>query len=152
MKTRYASIAAALMLAIGASAAWGETLWVKSATADLREGKGAIFPSVATIAKGQQVTVVSRDGKWVQVQAAGKTGWVFETALSSTMVGGDINLMPSAAADMSTGAASRGLAPDAEAYASSRRMSKQPLQNLVDLRKTISPQEWVAFAAPVTKK
>src|SRR5437868_15353194 len=108
-------IATTLALAI-TSTALAESLWVKSATADLREGKGAVYPSVATVSKGQEVTVVSRDGKWVQVSAAGKTGWVFESALSTSKVNGDMNLMPGAAAEMSTGIAARGLQPGAESY------------------------------------
>jgi uncharacterized protein YraI len=151
MKARHLSIATLLMLAIGASSAWGETLWVKSTTVDLREGKGAVFPSVTTVAKGQQVTVVSRDGKWVQVQSGGKTGWVYETALSSTAVTGDVKLMPGAAGDMSTGIAARGLQPGAEAYVKTKGMSKAALEQLIALRKNISGQEWVAFAAPVKK-
>jgi uncharacterized protein YraI len=151
MNTRYVSIATILMLAISAPAAFGESLWVKSPTADLREGKGAVYPSLATVAKGQEVTVLSRDGKWVQVQTAGKTGWVYETALSTSKVGGDVNLLPGATADMSTGIAARGLQPGAETYVQSRGLSKAALEQLIALRKNISPQEWVAFAQPVKK-
>jgi uncharacterized protein YraI len=149
MNVRHAGIATVLMLAVGASSAWAESMWVKSATVDLREGKGAVYPSVTTVAKGQEVTVVSRDGKWVQVEAAGKRGWVYETALSSSKVGGDMNFMPGASAEMSTGVAARGLQPGAESYVQSRRLSKAPLEQLLQIRKNISPQEWVSFAGPV---
>jgi len=143
-------IATALALAI-TSTALAESLWVKSATTDLREGKVAVYPSVATVSKGQEVTVVSRDGKWVQVSAAGKTGWVFESALSATKVGGDLTLTPGATAEMSTGIAARGLQPGAETYVQSRNLSKAPLEQLIALRKSIGPQEWVTFSAQVKR-
>jgi uncharacterized protein YraI len=149
MKTRHWGIATVLLLAVGASTAWAESAWVKSATVDVREGKGAVYPSVMTVAKGQELTVVSRDGKWVQVQAGGKTGWVYETALSSSKVGGDVNFGGGATAEMGTGVAARGLQPGAESYVQSRHLSKAPLEQLIAIRTNISPQEWVTFAAPV---
>ena len=44
------------------------------------------------------VVLLAVTGCKVQVSAAGKTGWVFESALSATKVSGDMNLMPGAAA------------------------------------------------------
>ena len=150
MLTRNFSLAAAAIPTLSTSAL-AESLWVKSATADLREGKGAVYPSVATVSKGQELTVVSRDGKWVQVSTAGKTGWVFESALSTSKVNSDVVLVPGAAAEMSTGIAARGLQPGAESYVQSRNLSKAPLEQLIALRKNITPQEWTTFAAPVKR-
>ena len=84
-------------------------------------------------------------------ETAGKTGWVFDSALSSTKVNGEMNLMPGAAAEMSTGIAARGLQPGAESYVQSRNLTKAPLEQLIALRKNISPQEWTTFAAPVKR-
>jgi len=144
-------VAAALVLAAGAPATFAESLWVKSATADLHTGKGAVYPSAGTLTKGAEVTVVTRDSGWVQVTAAGKTGWLFEGSLSKDRVGGDVNLLPGATAEMGTGIAARGLQPGAEAYVSSRRIDKRPLEGLIALRKGIPPAEWVAFVQPVHK-
>ena len=45
-------MAAALMLSVSAGAAFGESLWVKAATLDLRREQGAVYPSVATMKRG----------------------------------------------------------------------------------------------------
>jgi len=148
---RATQLIAAAALALAASTSFAESLWVKNATVDLRTGKAAIYPSAGTLAKGTEVTVVSRDSGWVQVTAAGKTGWVFEGSLSADRVGGDINLNPGAAAQMSTASAARGLQPDAENYVQTKHLNKAPLENLIALRKGIPPEEWVAFVQPVHK-
>ena len=142
-------VVAAMVLAVSASTVFGESMWVKSATLDLHQGKGAVFPTVVTVAKGAEVTVVSRDGHWVEVTAAGKTGWVFDGSLSAQKVGGDMNFLPGASAEMGTGIAARGLQPGAETYVSARGMSKAGLEHLISLRKSIPPQEWVAFVGAV---
>jgi len=148
---RASQLIAAAALVMAASTSFGESLWVKSATVDLHTGKAAIYPSTGTLAKGTEVTVVSRDSGWVQVTAAGKTGWVFEGSLSKDRVGGDMNLTPGATAEMSTASAARGLQPDAEAYVQARHLDKGPLESLRALRKNIPPEEWVAFVQPVHK-
>jgi hypothetical protein len=146
MKTRDLYLATAVLLCVSAGAAFGESLWVKAATVDLRSGKGAVYPSVATMKKGQEVTVISRDGGWVQVSAANFTGWVFEGSLSKDKVGADFNLMPGATAEMGTGAAARGLQPGAEDYVKSHGVSKVPLEHLMTVRANIKPAEWAAFS------
>jgi len=146
---KQAALFALALSVFTASSAFAEDAWVKAATVEIRQDKGAIYPSVATAAKGTQVTVLQRDGHWVQVQTAGKTGWVFDGSLSSSKVNGDMNLMPGAAAQMSTGIASRGLQPGAESYVSSRGLSKAPLEHLIDLRKKIPPADWKTFIADV---
>ena len=148
---RVSQLIAAAALAVAATTSFGESLWVKSATVDLRTGKGAIYPSAGTLVKGTEVTVVARDSGWVQVTSAGKSGWVFEGSLSKDRVGGDVNLLPGATAEMSTASAARGLQPDAEAYVQAKHLDKGPLESLRALRKSIPPEEWVAFVQPVHK-
>jgi uncharacterized protein YraI len=145
-----AILTSALALGVAATA-FGESAWVKPATLDLHQGKGAVFPTVVTVPKGTELTVVSRDGHWVQVQAGSQTGWVFDGSISSSKVGGDVSLMPGANAEMGTGIAARGLEPGAEVYVSSRGLSKAPLDHLIALRKSIPPQEWVDFTKDVHK-
>lgn len=141
-------IAAALALTLAASstAAFAESVWVKAATVDVRENKGAVYPSLVTAPKGTELTVVKRDGQWIQVQTGGKTGWVFANAVSTSKVNADMNLMPGASAEMGTGIAARGLQPGAETYVSSRGLSKAGLEHLIAVRKSINPTEWTKFS------
>ena len=129
------------------AAANAESMWVKNASTDIRDGKGAVYPSLGTIQKGQEVTVLAHEGSWVQVQAGNTKGWVFSSALSASKVGGDLNFVPAgaAAANMNTGIAARGLQGDAEHYVSAKHLNKAPLESLIALRKSIQPAEYVAF-------
>ena len=107
---------AAVAVTITATAAFAESVWVKSESVEVRSGKGAVYPTVGTASKGQELQVVSRDGKWVQVQAGGTQGWVYETALSADKVnggGGFFGIQAGQAAQMNTAAAARGLRPEA---------------------------------------
>jgi uncharacterized protein YgiM (DUF1202 family) len=140
-------IVAAFTLALGASAAFAESLWVQSESVDLRTGKGAVYPTVGSAKKGQELTVVSRDGKWVQVQVAGVTGWVFQSALSAQKVsgGGSFDLKAGDTAQMGTAAAGRGLNPSADTYVASKNLDKRPLEWLIAFRKSIPPEQWEQF-------
>jgi uncharacterized protein YraI len=150
MNKRHLATALALACTLTAASAFGESMWVKSATVDVRSGKGAVYPATGKIVKGTEVTVVSRDSGWVQVTAGSLSGWVFEGSLSTSKVGEDVSF-GGANAQMSTAAAARGLQPDAEAYVSSRRMDKTALERLIALRKSIAPQEWDKFTVEVHK-
>jgi uncharacterized protein YraI len=148
MKYGTMCVMAAAALLIGAHAAAAETLWVRSESVDVLSGKGAIYPAVATVRKGQELTVVIRDGKWVQVQAGNTTGWVYENSLSAQKVsggGGMFTISPGTVAQVNTGAASRGFDESAEQYASNRRLSPAPLQHLVNVSRMIKPAEWEEF-------
>ena len=139
--------AGAVAVALLSASAHAESMWVKNATVEIRDGKGAVFPAVGTLQKGQEVTVLVRDGNWVQVQAGTVKGWAHTASLSAAKVSGEFSLLPpgAAAAQMNTGIAARGLQGDAEKYVSSRRLNKAPLENLIKLRKSIPPAEYLAF-------
>src|SRR5581483_5667763 len=69
---------------LGAGAlALAEDVTVDRDTVDIRSGKGSMFPSVAQVHKGDTLTVVSHEGKWLKVSTNGKEGWVFEDVLST---------------------------------------------------------------------
>lgn len=144
-------IFSALLALLLVTPAMAESVWVKAEVADIRQGKAAVYPAVGQVKKGQELSVLSHDGKWVQVQvpAGGPSGWINEVSVSSQKVGGDLLSMPpgAAAANMSTGIAARGLQGDAEAYVQARHLSKQPLEYLIALRKSIPPQEYEAFTS-----
>jgi uncharacterized protein YgiM (DUF1202 family) len=152
MNKRTVSLAAAALIAVTATICWADSLWVKSESVDIRAGKGAAYEKVGTAQKGQELNVVSRDGKWIQVQSGNVTGWVFESALSPQKVnggGGLIAIAPGTVAQMSESSASRGLNPMAEQYVASKRMDKRPLEGLITLRNSITGKEWEQFSAQV---
>lgn len=127
-----------------------ESLWVKSERVEIRSGKGAVFPVVGTAAKGAELNVVSREGKWIKVKVGEAEGYVYENALSASKVAGGNNLLAGVgaqAASMTTGSASKGLQPEAETYASAKGFSPAPLNNLIAACKAIDPKEWQAFTA-----
>jgi uncharacterized protein YraI len=151
-KSKIKNLLAPAMVLLATTVASAESVWVKNATVDVREGKGAVFPSLGVVQKGQELTVLSRDGNWVQVQSGSVKGWVSTTAISTAKVNGDFAIMPAgaAAANMNTGIAARGLNPDAEQYVSAKRLNKAHLDSLIALRKSIPPAEYLAFTAPLS--
>src|SRR5687768_1553325 len=75
--------------AVAATPVRAEDMWVKKAAVKVRAGKGSIHKVVATLGKGDRLTVVERDmadPKWLKVSAGGKTGWVYEDALNKKPV------------------------------------------------------------------
>src|ERR1700733_6928404 len=64
----------ALTVLCTASTVIAESIWVKSDNVEIRSGKGAVYPVVASAPKGTELTVISHDGNWVQVQTAGGQG------------------------------------------------------------------------------
>ena len=146
---RYAVALTALLITSLAGAAMAESIWVKSDNVQIRSGKGAVYPVVATAPKGTELTVIERDGKWIKVQAGDQQGYIYETAASASKVSGGGNLLSNmgAGSDMSTGAAAKGLEQQTETYASSKNLDTGPLNKLIALRKSITPQEWQSFTA-----
>ncbi len=143
-------LTAAFLGTLAVGSAFAEDLWVKSESVEIREGKGAVYPVITTVKKGQPLTVIERDGKWIKVKAGDKDGYVYETAVSPTKIDGGGNIfqnMGIKGSGMTSASAAKGLDKDAEAYASGKGMSPRPLQTLVDAAKKISPKEWEAFAA-----
>jgi uncharacterized protein YgiM (DUF1202 family) len=145
-----ALLAALVMTVILAGSASAEEVWVKSESAEIRSGKAAVFPVLVTAKKGDQLTVLAREGKWIKVKVGDKDGYVYETALSTTKVGSGGNLLSAlgaGGADMTTASAAKGLDKSAETYAASKNLDPRPLQALVDSAKAIDPKEWQAFTA-----
>jgi len=131
-----------------------ESIWIKSEVVEIRSGKGAVYPVVATVKKGSELTVVERDGKWIKVSvpgaagAAATEGYVFETAISVTKVdkgGGMFDNM--GGSKMDTAAAAKGLQPTAESYAAGKRLDSGPLNRLIAANKEIDPKEYERFTA-----
>src|SRR5208282_1150362 len=115
----------AVLLATGgllAAGALADSVWIKSEVVQIRSGKGAVFPVIATAEKGAELTVLAHEGHWIKVQVNDQQGYVFDGAVSPDKVSGGGNLLASmgagsSASDMSSGAAAKGLAPEADQYA-----------------------------------
>src|SRR5436305_5422290 len=92
-----------------AAVATGQTAtrWVDRTKADVRAGKASFYDVVDTVLKGEQVQVVKTEEKWMNVKTPrGKTGWLFEQALSANTVAPakDSGFLKNAGGDASTSA------------------------------------------------
>ncbi len=78
------------LLALPPVGAWAETVYVQSKTAKLRAGKTTLDKEVADLRFGDALTVLKREGQWLQVRTAdGQTGWLFANKVSETKPKGD---------------------------------------------------------------
>jgi uncharacterized protein YgiM (DUF1202 family) len=101
-------IVTAVTLAV-AAVATGQTTtrWVDRTKADVRAGKASFYDVVDTVLKGEQVQVLKTEEKWMSVRTPrGKSGWIFEQALSANAVApaGDSKFLKNAGGDASTSA------------------------------------------------
>jgi hypothetical protein len=107
MKTRIVVAAGATLLVAVVAVAQSSTRWVDRTKADVRAGKASFHDVVDTVLKGEQVQVLKTEEKWMNVQTPrGKSGWLFEQALSASAVapGGDSKFLKGAGGDASTSA------------------------------------------------
>jgi uncharacterized protein YgiM (DUF1202 family) len=153
---RMTRLRAALLTAIlGSAAAFvaAEDLYVQPDRVDVREGPGLLFDPVDSVAKNAKVTVLERtDDGWVKVQTpTGKQGYIFQKELANKPPAAPgplagLNFTSNAeASQMSTGAASKGLEPEAEGYAHDKNYSKANLDKVIALNKTVKGKEWLQF-------
>ncbi len=101
------------------------TRWVDRTKADVRAGKASFHEVVDTVLKGEQVQVVRTEDKWINVRTPrGKTGWLFEQALSAKAVtpgGSDfLKMVPGDASTSATSATTGAKGVYAEQYAKSK--------------------------------
>ena len=126
MKPRVFVVAAGILLV--AAVAIGQTpstRWVDRAKADVRAGKASFHEIVDTVVKGDQVEVLKTEEKWLNVRTKrGKTGWLFEQALSAKAVtpgGSDfLKMVPGDASTSATAATAGAKGVYAEQYAKNK--------------------------------
>ncbi|MFH1016778.1 MAG: SH3 domain-containing protein [Pseudomonadota bacterium] len=102
-----------------------ETLYVNSPTADLKSSTAASASVLAQLPRGTGVNVIGRTGSWVQVNAGGKTGFVYKFKLvaKKPSASGGSGLLAglggggATAREGSTATSIRGLSPTSEKYA-----------------------------------
>ena len=146
------AVGAAIAVSLLGNAAMAEDMWVKSASVDIRSGKGAVYPILATVKAGTKLNVLSHDGKWLVVAVGDQQGYVFQDALSDHRMAGAgnvlANLTPSNdASSLSTSAAAKGLSEEANTYAAQKNLDPALMNKLIDFRKTIDPKDWEKFVA-----
>ena len=151
-KWRGVAIAAVVCGAAATSAARAEDVYVAKPSVVVREGKGSVHPAVATVRKGERLTVVAREGKWLKVQVGKRQGYVFDASVSPTPVRGGPSLgealgSNAEASRTSAGAAAKGLEPQAEAYADEKNLDREPLEEMVRLNRSIEADELEKFMA-----
>jgi uncharacterized protein YgiM (DUF1202 family) len=140
-------ILSALLLATIAGAAQAEDVWIKR-SADVRNDQSAAGDLVVAVNKGQRVHVLERSDNWVKVDVNGKTGWVSADTVSSREVKPDTDLIGrGSGAEMSSGAAIKGLQPIAGDYARARSLSKDGLNEMTAIKKSVTPKMLKEFVA-----
>lgn len=106
MRTRVFVVAGAVLLIAAVAVGQGTIRWVDRTKADVRAGKASFHAVVDTLLKGEQVEVLATEDKWMNVKTPrGKTGWLFEQALSAKQVSpGSSNFLKMVPGDASTSA------------------------------------------------
>ena len=125
MNARFVMAAGVTLVVAAVATAQTGTRWVDRTKADVRAGKASFHEVVDTVLKGEQVQVVRTEDKWINVRTPrGKTGWLFEQALSANAVtpgGSDFLKMVTGDASTSATSASTGAkGVYAEQYAKSK--------------------------------
>ncbi|MBM4442141.1 MAG: SH3 domain-containing protein [Candidatus Rokubacteria bacterium] len=113
MKARLMIAVALTLTAVAVAAAQSGTRWVDRTKADVRAGKASFHEVVDTVLKGEQVQILKSEERWLSVRTPrGKTGWLFEQALSATAVtpgrSDFLKMVPGGDASTSATAASTG--------------------------------------------
>ena len=126
MKARMLVVVSLSLVAVAAATAQSSTRWVDRTKADVRAGKASFHDVVDTVLKGEQVQVLKTEDRWLSVRTPrGRTGWMFEQALSATAVtpgsSDFLKVVPGGDASTSATAASTGAkGVYAEQYARSK--------------------------------
>jgi uncharacterized protein YgiM (DUF1202 family) len=150
MKPRILFIAALSLVAVAAATAQSSTKWVDRTKADVRAGKASFHEVVDTVLKGEQVQVMKAEDRWLSVRTPrGKTGWLFEQAISATAVAPGssefLKMVPGGDASTSATAASTGAkGVYAEQYARSKGYDFSVVQWIESNQP--GPAEALAFA------
>jgi uncharacterized protein YraI len=138
------------LMAVAASAQ-AEDVFVQQPTVVIRAGKGAAYEEVATVRKGEKLSVMAREGKWLKVKVGAQEGYVFENSISArnTGRGGAGGLSSLMAAGSGTSAASVTAAGkgglESEQWARSSNMNTAGLQQMFAMRARVTGQDFEEF-------
>jgi uncharacterized protein YgiM (DUF1202 family) len=140
-------------IASGAALVLAEDLYVQPDRLDVREGPAVLFDPVDAVKKNDKVTVLERtDDGWIKIQTpSGKQGYVFQKELANKPpaapgpLAGLSVTSDAEASQMGTGAAAKGLEPEAEQYAKSKNYSKVNLDKVIAMNKAVKGKDWMQF-------
>jgi hypothetical protein len=121
---------AGLLFAVEASA---ETVYVSAKSAQLRSGKTSLDPVVVNLKYGQELEVLAREDKWLQVETEkGEKGWIYGAKVSSTKPSGGGSELAALGervrrgdSSVTASAGARGLDKASEGYANRAGITKQ---------------------------
>ena len=140
-------LTSAFLLATLAGTAGADDVWIKR-SADVRNDQSAAGDLVVPVTKGQRVQLLQRADNWVQVDVNGKIGWVAADSVSSREVKPDTDLIGrGSSAEMSSGAAIKGIEPIAGDYALNKRLSKAGLDEMTAIKKSVTGKMLKDFVA-----
>lgn len=111
----------AMFLLVFPSGGWSQNLTVSLSNQQLYSQPGFTSPPVMPVPQGAQVTLISRQGDWVQVEFQGKRGWLHKAAVAGggPPVGGLPALLGSGPVRQTThdevALAGKGFTPEVEA-------------------------------------
>jgi len=148
MTMKHLALKTLLTLASASSCAsvLAEDVWVNRPSLDIRDGKGAAYPVVVTAKKGDKLSIVAREAKWLKVSFGGKEGYIFENSISPKQVAPEkMSDMSAEAKAMTTDAAAKGLEPEALAYAKSHSLNDAGLNQMKAMRKLVSGKDFEQF-------
>jgi uncharacterized protein YgiM (DUF1202 family) len=142
-----AAVVAAVLGISAANAARAEEIWVKNETVIVRAGKGSIYDVVAEVKKGDKMTVVSHDGKWILVTVNGKQGYIPQSLIAANEVKADFKPFTANTGTVTEGAADRPLEPNAVKYATGKGLSPVAMHWLEKFRDSLQthPKDWETF-------
>lgn len=142
-----------------ASAVYAEPFFVHSAKAPLFEASSFSSKTLSVLVKGDEVTLVSRSNRWLEVvDASGVRGWVSVLLVKSTPPGGTVSVIGSdqvelegnarmRASAVATAGATRGLVEGNESNALSFDFEElYRVENFI-----ISAQEITQFSVPIAE-
>ena len=151
LRTMFATASLAVGGLCFAQAAATETVWTKQPVV-IRDGKSGFATEVVKAKKGDQLTVLAREGPWLKVQLGDKQGYVFENVTSTKKVGagqglGDMMAGGDSTSGMNPAAAGKGLDQMANDYAKNKNMDPKVVDAMIDRNKAITEAERQAFMA-----
>ena len=151
---RFLIVLAILLLPHLASA---ETWYVKKSATKLQAKASARSEVLGKLGKGTPVKVKKKSGKFFQVSAGGKTGWVFRFKLTKkapagggqgdgdvlSALGGDQKM---AARESASGSSIRGLSPISEQHARKKGATEESIQAVKNMENfKVRPEELDRF-------
>ncbi|MDH5717641.1 MAG: SH3 domain-containing protein [Spirochaetia bacterium] len=105
--------------------AWGETVYVSSFAANIHSDASLSASKIMKLKRGDKMTVISKQGSWLNVKANDKTGWIKEMFTSDKPAGEKVSILSMAKTNVNvhvrkrasadvTAASARGLREDKE--------------------------------------